>query len=143
MTAVPDPVVVYDIDGRVTYLNKAFSRVFGWELNELKGRRVAAFAGIGNPQGFYHSLETLGCDVTARRDYPDHFLYDHEDIVDLQNWIADTAPVDAVVCTCKDLVKIDAVELGNRPLWALAIEVDVVRGLDVLERVLEAVCRKL
>ncbi|MFC1505166.1 cache domain-containing protein [Thermodesulfobacteriota bacterium] len=40
MMTVPDPVVVYDIDGRVTYLNKAFTRVFGWELTELKGRRI-------------------------------------------------------------------------------------------------------
>jgi len=40
MMAVPDPVIVYDIDGRVTYLNKAFTRVFGWELSELKKRRI-------------------------------------------------------------------------------------------------------
>ena len=38
--AVPDPMIVYDIDGRVTYLNMAFTRVFGWELSEVKGRRI-------------------------------------------------------------------------------------------------------
>jgi PAS domain S-box-containing protein len=40
MTAVPDPVVVYDIQGRVTYLNLAFTRVFGWSLSEVEGRRI-------------------------------------------------------------------------------------------------------
>lgn len=40
LMALPDPVIVYDVDGRVTYLNKAFTRVFGWELSELKGRRI-------------------------------------------------------------------------------------------------------
>ena len=40
MTAVPDPVVVYDIQGRVTYLNLAFTRVFGWTLSEVEGRRI-------------------------------------------------------------------------------------------------------
>ncbi|MCP4401382.1 MAG: EAL domain-containing protein [bacterium] len=34
LESAPDPVVVYDMDGRVTYLNPAFSRVFGWSLNE-------------------------------------------------------------------------------------------------------------
>ncbi len=40
MTAVPDPVVVYDIEGRVQYINPAFTRFFGWTLDELKGRRI-------------------------------------------------------------------------------------------------------
>ena len=36
----PDPVVVYDMYGRVSYLNSAFSRVFGWSLNESRGREI-------------------------------------------------------------------------------------------------------
>jgi len=36
----PDPMVVYDFDGNVTYLNPAFSRVFGWDLEELNGRKI-------------------------------------------------------------------------------------------------------
>ncbi len=39
LEAVPDPVVVYDQDGRVTYLNPAFSKIFGWTLDEIRGRR--------------------------------------------------------------------------------------------------------
>jgi len=40
LEASPDPMVVYDIQGRVNYFNPAFTRVFGWELAELKGRRA-------------------------------------------------------------------------------------------------------
>jgi PAS domain-containing protein len=40
MMAVPDPVVVYDIEGRVQYINPAFSRFFGWNLDELAGQRI-------------------------------------------------------------------------------------------------------
>ena len=36
--SAPDPVVVYDIDGCVEYLNPAYTRVFGWTLDELAGR---------------------------------------------------------------------------------------------------------
>lgn len=36
----PDPIVNYDLEGRVTYLNPAFTRVFGWSLEELLGRKV-------------------------------------------------------------------------------------------------------
>lgn len=40
MMAVPDPVVVYDIEGRVQYINPAFTRFFGWSLDELAGERI-------------------------------------------------------------------------------------------------------
>ncbi|MCP4752583.1 MAG: PAS domain S-box protein [Proteobacteria bacterium] len=33
----PDPIVVYDKEGNVTYVNPAFTRVFGWEPEELLG----------------------------------------------------------------------------------------------------------
>lgn len=109
-------------------------------INHLAGRRVAAFAGIGNPRGFRHSLDQLDCDVVALREFPDHCVYDRKDLVDLQQWVADLAPLDAVICTGKDLVKLDMVKLGGCPLWALAIDVEVVRGLDTLERLLEPLC---
>ncbi|MCK5097027.1 MAG: PAS domain S-box protein, partial [Desulfobacteraceae bacterium] len=40
METIVDPVVVYDDQGRVTYLNPAFTRVFGWSLEELLGKRI-------------------------------------------------------------------------------------------------------
>ena len=39
----PDPVVVYDMEGRVIYLNPAFTRVFGWSLEEQIGKKVDNF----------------------------------------------------------------------------------------------------
>lgn len=38
--ASPDPIVVYDLQGRVKYLNAAFEHVFGWTLDELRGQRI-------------------------------------------------------------------------------------------------------
>jgi PAS domain S-box-containing protein len=37
---VPYPIVVYTTDGRVSYLNPAFTRIFGWTLEELLGKAV-------------------------------------------------------------------------------------------------------
>jgi PAS domain S-box-containing protein len=38
--AIPDPVVVYDSGGRVTYVNDAFVQVYGWSREELMGGRI-------------------------------------------------------------------------------------------------------
>ncbi|MBW1859003.1 MAG: PAS domain S-box protein [Deltaproteobacteria bacterium] len=40
LEASPDPVVVYDMEGQCTYLNPAFTRVFGWTQEELLGKKV-------------------------------------------------------------------------------------------------------
>ncbi|MBN1848239.1 MAG: PAS domain S-box protein [Deltaproteobacteria bacterium] len=37
---IPYPMVVYTIDGRVVYLNPAFTRVFGWTFEELRGKHI-------------------------------------------------------------------------------------------------------
>jgi PAS domain S-box-containing protein len=40
LNASADPIVVYDMNGEATYLNAAYTRVFGWTFEELAGRRI-------------------------------------------------------------------------------------------------------
>ncbi len=36
----PDPIVLYDAEGRAQYLNPAFTRIFGWSRDELLGKKI-------------------------------------------------------------------------------------------------------
>jgi PAS domain S-box-containing protein len=40
LEACPDPVVVYDMEGNSIYVNPAFTRVFGWTIEELLGMKI-------------------------------------------------------------------------------------------------------
>mgnify|MGYP001828274507 CR=1 FL=1 len=40
MEGAPDPMVVYDTEGKLTYSNPAFTLVFGWTFDELKDKKV-------------------------------------------------------------------------------------------------------
>ena len=40
LSATPDPIVIYSNQGETEYLNPAFVDVFGWTLDELKGKRI-------------------------------------------------------------------------------------------------------
>jgi len=40
LEACPDPVVVYDMQGRGIYINPAFTQVFGWSPGEILGMRL-------------------------------------------------------------------------------------------------------
>ncbi|RPH49463.1 MAG: PAS domain S-box protein [Desulfobacteraceae bacterium] len=43
LEANPDPVIVYDIEGKVIYLNPAFAGLFGWSLEERIGKKMDDF----------------------------------------------------------------------------------------------------
>ncbi|MBF0549106.1 MAG: PAS domain S-box protein [Deltaproteobacteria bacterium] len=43
MDSSPDPIIVYDIEGKVVYFNRAFTHVFGWTLEECRGAKMNAF----------------------------------------------------------------------------------------------------
>jgi len=43
MEATPDPIVVYDMKGCVTYMNPAFTRVFGYTLQDCLGGKMDHF----------------------------------------------------------------------------------------------------
>jgi tetraacyldisaccharide 4'-kinase len=108
----------------------------GAALESLSGRPIAAFCGIGNPPAFRASLEKLGWQVADVRSYPDHHNYTRADIEDLGRWCRGF-PIDAVVCTQKDLVKIGLERLGERPLWAVEIGAEIVLGSEVLDTCLQ------
>ena len=94
---------------------------------------VAAFCGVGNPAGFQGTLANLGYRVIAFREFADHYRYTEADIESLIAW-ANGLEIAAVVCTSKDLVKLDINRLGNRPLWAVTIAVNFLAGRELLER---------
>lgn len=43
MEAAADPIVIYDMEGRITYFNPAFYTVFGWSLEESLGKTIDHF----------------------------------------------------------------------------------------------------
>ena len=51
----PDPVVVYDMKGDVIYFNPAFTRVFGWTLEERLGKKMDVFV----PEEEWHETQKM------------------------------------------------------------------------------------
>jgi tetraacyldisaccharide 4'-kinase len=97
------------------------------ELVTLVNLPIAAFCGIGNPNGFQQTLEKWGAKTTAFRAFPDHYAYSAEDIADLAQWAKSTS-CKAIVCTQKDLVKLQIDLLGEIPLFALQIDIQIRSG---------------
>jgi tetraacyldisaccharide 4'-kinase len=74
----------------------------------LKGKSVLAFAGIGDPDKFFATLDAAGADVQSRRAFADHHPYTKTDAAALLAQA--TAGSLVPVTTEKDMVR-----LGGRP----------------------------
>ena len=111
-------------------------------IDQLRNTPIAAFCGIGNPRGFHTTLQSIGYDVRAFREFPDHHNYGDEDMKSLAKW-ANQVEAAALVCTHKDLVKINSNRLADIPLWALAIEIHVVVGEEILTSQLNSILAQI
>ena len=104
-------------------------------LAALGSGRVAAFAGIGNPAAFRDAVAAHAADLVGFRGFPDHHAYTSADLSALADWAAGLR-ADLVVTTLKDLVKIRTDRLGDVPLFAIEVALDVLVGHDLLESLL-------
>jgi tetraacyldisaccharide 4'-kinase len=105
-------------------------------LESLRGQRITAFCGIGNPAAFRETLTRCGYDVAAFREFPDHYAYNEKGVEELSRW-AESQPAVAVVCTHKDLVKLKVNSLGGKSLQALVVGLEFMNGQAELESLLE------
>jgi tetraacyldisaccharide 4'-kinase len=104
-------------------------------VDQIASRSVAAFCGIGNPEGFRRTLLPLCRGLLDLRVFPDHHAYSAEDVRSLERW-ADELGANLVLTTQKDLVKLRAGLLGPAPLRALRIGLEVTAGRDIMDDVL-------
>ncbi len=127
----------------------------------LRGRRVCAFCGLGNPDAFFATVERLAGEnvdglgggdterlgresverfaggVVERIALPDHAHYDAPALAAIASR-ADAAHADALVTTEKDDVKLPPAPF-DRPLYRLVIRMEIVAGeADLLQQIARA-----
>lgn len=104
-------------------------------LSALDDKSLAAFCGIGNPDGFRATLNRLTGELVGFREFVDHYDYQRDDLGALARW-AQAMGAKWLVCTEKDLVKIGADAIEGVPVYAIAIELEITAGKAELEAIL-------
>ncbi|MFC1672952.1 tetraacyldisaccharide 4'-kinase [Pseudomonadota bacterium] len=74
------------------------------DVDDLKGREVFAFAGIGRPEKFFTTIESIGAKLVGCHAFDDHHPYTDAEI----QAILDNAAGARVVTTSKDFVRLSA-----------------------------------
>lgn len=107
-------------------LAEAVHRPLG-DLGWLKGEKVLAVSGIGNPGAFERALEGLGAVLAGKRRFRDHHPWTFQDVREVSSAAAGAT----VVTTRKDWVKLRA--FPEASAWrTLEIRLEVTRGAEAL-----------
>ncbi len=95
----------------------------------LRGRKVVAVSGVGNPYGFERTLESLRVEVLAHHAYPDHARYVVADGARLASSLQKTG-ADFILTTEKDAIKLTPF-LGETPFYTLRVAMKINDDTDL------------
>ena len=101
------------------------------EDDDLSGRTVVAFAGIGRPEKFFETLSGMGCTLVATRSFADHHVYSADEVMRLIDTAAAAGAV--AVTTEKDATRLPDVALDMVRTLRVTLEW---RDRDALDTVL-------
>ena len=105
------------------------------QLEDIVGRKVLVFAGIGNPQAFISTVRAIGAEPVDFCIFSDHQKYSPHVIQRIYEHADKTDP-EIYVTTEKDHVKLAEFEL-DRPVWRVVVEMHIAEGRDEL---VEQIC---
>jgi len=106
-------------------------------LSTLKGEKVLAFCGIGNPDSFLKMLSDLGVNLCESIVFRDHYGYTNSDIKEIETK-GKRLGVKYIITTEKDAIKIESLSIAGIDIFALRIEIGFKEPSTVWERHLNA-----
>ena len=89
----------------------------------LRGKKLFAFCGLGNPGSFFSQLRSEGAEVVGTRSFADHHYYSQPDIDKLRAAAKD-AGADALATTPKDAVKLSQLDMAM-PIYVVEIDLEL------------------
>lgn len=109
-------------------------------LEELEGKKIFAFCGIGNPNAFLNAVKGLGAELLGSKVFDDHYHYTNDSLTDIYEQ-ARSLDAELILMTQKDWVSISSsaiLNVGEGVDFAyLAIELRFISGEDKITELIK------
>jgi len=132
----PNMIIARSIHAPVCAKSKDSEEI---SIEQLKGKKIFAFCGIGNPDAFLNTIKALGAELVGSRVYNDHHHYAEICLADIYEQ-AEHLKADLILTTQKDWTKIALLRPAKKDILLayLAIEIKFLAGEDKLTALIDS-----
>jgi tetraacyldisaccharide 4'-kinase len=108
-------------------------------LDFLRGRNVAAFSGIAQPESFEESLVKLGASLVYSRKFADHHRFTQQEVINAINR-SKKKQAEAIITTQKDAVRFPKVDRRDLPIYFMRVEIKILSGANDFQDCVRKIC---
>jgi tetraacyldisaccharide 4'-kinase len=108
-------------------------------LEFLRDKWVGAISAIAVPEAFEGSLQRLGARVEIRRRFSDHYRFSRQEVEKFMQRCVER-DMELIVTTEKDAVRFPMPGSIDVPVYFLRIEVEILKGQEVWDDLIERIC---
>ncbi len=119
-----------------------FEDVFTGEqhgLDLLKGKRVASFSGIAQPESFERSLVKLGGELVYAKRFADHHRFTQQEILNAINR-GKKRQAEVIITTQKDAVRFPKIDRRDLPIYFMRVEIKILSGAKDFQDCVRQIC---
>ena len=109
------------------------------QLDYLKGRKVAAFSGIAQPESFENSLVALGAELVYSKRFADHHRFTQQEVLNAVNR-SKKRQATAIITTQKDAVRFPKIDRRDLPICFMRVEIKIVTGAKDFNDCVRQIC---
>jgi len=119
-----------------------FEDVFTGErhgLDFLKGKRVASFSAIAQPESFEQSLVKLGAELVYTKSYADHHRFTQQEVLNAINR-SKKRQAEMIITTQKDAVRFPKIDRRDLPIYFMRVEIKILSGAKDFQDCVRQIC---
>jgi len=119
-----------------------FEDLFTGERHDLaliKGRRVASFSGIAQPESFEKSLTGQGADLVYSKRFADHHRFTQQEVLNAINR-GKKKQAEMIITTQKDAVRFPRIDRRDLPIYFMRVEIKILTGARDFNECVRQIC---
>jgi tetraacyldisaccharide 4'-kinase len=109
------------------------------DLDLIKGRKVASFSGIAQPESFEHNLVNLGSELVYSKRFADHHRFTQQEVLNAINR-SKKRQAEMIITTQKDAVRFPKLDRRDLPILFMRVEIKIVNGADDFQDCVRKIC---
>src|SRR5688500_13918672 len=109
------------------------------ELDFIKGKKLASFSGIAQPESFERSLVGLGADLVYTKRFADHHRFTQQEVLNAASR-SEHRQEGAIVTTQKDAVRFAKSGRRDWPIYCVRVEIKILNGAKDFQDCVRQIC---